>query len=793
MTTAIATVQSALRAAFARPAPMLVSAWAEKYRQVIPKGSSQPGPWRNHRTPYLRGVMDAVNDPGVSRITLMKGEQLGGTEAILNILEYIVDRAPGPVLYIYPTDKVAETVNVERVLPTLKACQQLAPYRHRSPRAEQTREFRFQHMTIRFAGSNAMAGLESFAYKYVIIDELDRCMPSVASVVAGRGVTYPGFKLIEISTPEDEFSGDESDGTVGIDRAFKVGDQRVLHVPCPHCRHYHRRMFSGIKWIGGLEANADDVLKQAWYQCPHPGCGREIYAHENQKQLSLSVWVPKGWMIEGDADDGHLVRVDHLGEKAEDAGMQCGGSAPTPPEGIKTEGVDGSMSSASGVAGAKPMRLRTNRIKLDKIQGGHYLATGSSHASFHLQGIYSPFPANVYGNLAREFVDLKGQMTRHFVTKRLGDPWRKSGERMDRNELRVLCTPVGGGGGGHADLEPGYSMGTVPKGVLGLTAFCDVQQDCLYVTVVGWTAGGRKRYLIDARRLHRKLDDGLEALLGREEDRGTVLEVDYDKPLRGSDVLPMALWTYPVVDLRTGEACAWTGGDREPLGRSVMPISFLFVDSGKWTSEVYDAVRPRQRGKWRGAKVRGMPGKTDGGGGEPATIGIGPGVIATKGAAPGGATGFAVKPFEWSAVDYTVGADGRRVETPGGLRLLLMNVSFFKRSLRDELKVNMEAAKIAHRKALAAADIAAGRPMSEGLTSAMAHATVPGRTLHLPADCPREYLEQVTSEEEKTVMRAGVRATAWQLKPGVSQNHYLDCEVGNAAGAEAMGVKSLNG
>ncbi|MFO0197144.1 MAG: hypothetical protein ACK530_00860 [Alphaproteobacteria bacterium] len=47
-----------------RPPPQLtVSAWAEQHRILGSRASSEPGPWRTSRTPYLRDVMDALTVP----------------------------------------------------------------------------------------------------------------------------------------------------------------------------------------------------------------------------------------------------------------------------------------------------------------------------------------------------------------------------------------------------------------------------------------------------------------------------------------------------------------------------------------------------------------------------------------------------------------------------------------------------------------------------------------------------------------------------------------------------------
>ena len=58
--------------------PMPVSAWAEKFRVV--ENSSICGRWQNVFTPYLVGIMDATNLPGVETVIICKSPQTGGSD-----------------------------------------------------------------------------------------------------------------------------------------------------------------------------------------------------------------------------------------------------------------------------------------------------------------------------------------------------------------------------------------------------------------------------------------------------------------------------------------------------------------------------------------------------------------------------------------------------------------------------------------------------------------------------------------------------------------------------------------
>ena len=67
-----------------RPDPLLtVSEWADRHRMLSSVASSEPGPWRTSRTPYLREVMDCLSPSSpVERVVFMKGAQLGGPLAL---------------------------------------------------------------------------------------------------------------------------------------------------------------------------------------------------------------------------------------------------------------------------------------------------------------------------------------------------------------------------------------------------------------------------------------------------------------------------------------------------------------------------------------------------------------------------------------------------------------------------------------------------------------------------------------------------------------------------------------
>mgnify|MGYP000666379443 CR=1 FL=1 len=74
------------------PDPALtVSEWADRYRILSPRASSEAGRYRTDRTPYMRAIMDALSPSHPARkIVFMKAAQVGATEAGNNWIGYVI-------------------------------------------------------------------------------------------------------------------------------------------------------------------------------------------------------------------------------------------------------------------------------------------------------------------------------------------------------------------------------------------------------------------------------------------------------------------------------------------------------------------------------------------------------------------------------------------------------------------------------------------------------------------------------------------------------------------------------
>ena len=102
-------------AAFEPPPRLTVSEWADQYRRLSSEASAEAGDWKTDRAPYQRAMMDALtpNSP-YERVVVMAASQTGKTELALNFCGYIIDRDPGPTMYV-PNAQVPDALNALNV------------------------------------------------------------------------------------------------------------------------------------------------------------------------------------------------------------------------------------------------------------------------------------------------------------------------------------------------------------------------------------------------------------------------------------------------------------------------------------------------------------------------------------------------------------------------------------------------------------------------------------------------------------------------------------------------------
>ncbi|MDO8675547.1 MAG: phage terminase large subunit family protein [Candidatus Omnitrophota bacterium] len=270
------------------PEKITVSVWADRYRRLDVKTSAEPGQWSTSRTPYLKGIMDAFTDPYVDEITVMAASQVGKTEAMYNMLGFVLDQDPGPTLMVMPRADDAKSVSYNRIKPMIETSPALSRYLPKNTDDITKLEYHFDRMILYFAGSNSPADLASRPIRYLFLDEVDK-YPKFSGreadpikLASERQKTFWNKKTVKVSTPTTR------DGY--IFREYEKSDQRRFYVPCPHCAKKQALVFGQIKWPKE-EASAERIKNDrlAWYECVH--CHGRIEDIHKQRMMLNGEWI----------------------------------------------------------------------------------------------------------------------------------------------------------------------------------------------------------------------------------------------------------------------------------------------------------------------------------------------------------------------------------------------------------------------------------------------------------------------------------------------------------------------
>lgn len=299
----IARLDRAAAQAFRPPPDLSVSQWAAEYRR-FPEEDAFPGPWKNETAPELVEIMDSLDprDP-CEEVAMPKCAQSGGSASAENVIGFVADLHPGPMLFVQATLGAAQGWAQEKFWPMVAATRRLDPDRGGAIRplgakdgsGSNQRKIRFKRTGyMLLCGANSAADLRQRTVRYAIEDDLDQfpddldnqgspesMIDARLKVFRSRGLS----KRLKISTPTIK-------GASKIDAAYEASDRRRYHFKCCHCGSRFLPEWEDITWPDG---KPDEAVLNA------PCCGAEI-PHFRKPELKL----PDGWLsdeIDGETHD----------------------------------------------------------------------------------------------------------------------------------------------------------------------------------------------------------------------------------------------------------------------------------------------------------------------------------------------------------------------------------------------------------------------------------------------------------------------------------------------------------
>lgn len=273
------------RSGFLPPPDFTIDEYADEHRVLTSESSSEPGPWRTSRTPYLKEIMEELSPSSHTEdVVFMKGSQVGATEIIVNGILFYRDCAPGPILAIEPTIDMAKKFSRQRLQSAIGQMDELqgkGSNNKSRDSANTVLQKDFPGGTLIIGGANSAAALRMMPIRILLADEIDAYPPDVdgegdpVDLAIRRTTNFDRRKRLFASTPTvAEMSR--------IQDRFDVSDQRYYYVPCPYCKKPQILKWDNIKYD-------NDDPSTARYVCDH--CSAEIQEYHKPWMLEHGQWI----------------------------------------------------------------------------------------------------------------------------------------------------------------------------------------------------------------------------------------------------------------------------------------------------------------------------------------------------------------------------------------------------------------------------------------------------------------------------------------------------------------------
>lgn len=278
-----------------RPPPRLtLSQWAAEYAVLSAETSAQTGKFRAYA--YQVGIMDAVTDPSVSEITVMKSARVGYTKILDHVAGYFIHQDPSPILVVQPRVEDAEDYSATEIEPMLRDTPVLAEItgdlKAKDSKQKLLKRVFRNGASMSFVGANSPGGFRRITARIIEFDEVDG-YPITGAGNEGdqirlgkrRAQTFWNSKFILGSTPTVK-------GSSRIEKSYLLSDQRRYFVPCPHCGEHQVLEWGSLETPYGMKWDVDEagngIAESAYYQCRANGC--VIHDHDKPAMIEAGEW-----------------------------------------------------------------------------------------------------------------------------------------------------------------------------------------------------------------------------------------------------------------------------------------------------------------------------------------------------------------------------------------------------------------------------------------------------------------------------------------------------------------------
>jgi len=396
----IAELNALFRKEIRPPSRRSLPEWIEENIYLSSRTAPIPGKMKLWK--YQRGILEAIGDRHLQRVTVIKSARIGFTKCLIGAIGHYALNRPSSIILLSPTEDDARRFAIDEVEPTFLDSPALVELLN--PRTTVWGGKIAQHDTLKYKqftsggtlkllAARSPRNLRAHDAKVLFMDEVDAFEVSSEgdpiALAEKRTLSHDDRKIVLGSTPTVE-------GISVVTRKYGQSDQRIFEIPCPFCDEYFELQWAHIHW-------PQDDPRSAYAVCPH--CEKQI-------------------------EEKHKYGMVHDGE------------------------------------------WRATRPDV------------LDHAGFRVNTLISLFENARWGMLAEEFLRAKRggpAEIQVFENTVLGKAYRTTLDSVDEDDLKRKAEPFG--------------MDDIPDEIVLMTVGCDVQNDRIEVTVVGWS-GTNQPYIL---------------------------------------------------------------------------------------------------------------------------------------------------------------------------------------------------------------------------------------------------------------------------------------------------------
>jgi phage terminase large subunit GpA-like protein len=271
------------------PEALSYSEWAKEHFRLA-GNTAAPGrfkPWK-----FQRGILDAIGDPKIERVSVIKSARTGYTVSLVAGIGAFAYNDPCPVILLMPTEDDCRGVMADEVDPAFAESpilQNLMPQGRLSGKNSYLSRQFVGGGGLKVLAAGAVRNLRRHTARVLFIDEVDGMKMTVEGdpvrIAEKRTLSYADRKIVIGSTPIDEASSI-------ILPKYNESDQRIFEIPCLECGAPFELLWEHVAWTAGKPETAHSVC---------PNCKSKIDERFKPEMVEGGEWLATRPEIESHA------------------------------------------------------------------------------------------------------------------------------------------------------------------------------------------------------------------------------------------------------------------------------------------------------------------------------------------------------------------------------------------------------------------------------------------------------------------------------------------------------------